>query len=343
MTADLRARSESAMSPALLDWLLETSNPVARHLALRDLVPEASTAELLSAGAQAMSADPIRSILENQQPEGFWVKPGGGYGPKYTGTVWQVIFLDQLGADPAHPQVQAACEYILEHAQAIDGGFSYNSAPRRPPPSGAAHCLNGNLLAALLGFGLAHDERVRDSVRWQTGAITGEAHTFYQSGTSGPGFCCAVNGKQPCAWGAIKAVIALSRVPADLRDHSVSVALQQGINFLLSVDPVTAAYPMTPGTTKPSGTWFKLAFPLGYTADVLQVLEALCAAGAAADTRLDPALEWLLAQRDASGRWVNRNAYHGKLWSDFEKQGAPGKFVTIRALRVLRAVTAARS
>ena len=36
------------------------------------------------------------------------------------------------------------------------------------------------------------------------------------------------------------------------------------------------------GNTRPSGSWFRLGFPSGYVTDVLQVLEALVAAGAGA-------------------------------------------------------------
>ena len=50
--------------------------------------------------AAAMAVDPIRSIVAARTRPGWWAKPGPGYGPKYRGTVWQVIFLDQLGADP---------------------------------------------------------------------------------------------------------------------------------------------------------------------------------------------------------------------------------------------------
>lgn len=338
MDAELLANAKAACPPEILDWLLDPTDPVARHLALRDVVG-APEAELAPARTAAMAAEPIRSILAAQTPEGYWVKPGGGYSPKYTGTVWQVIFLDQLGADSADPRVRAACEYVLDHTQAVNGGFSYTAAPRRPPPSGTAPCLHGNLLAAMLNLGFANDPRVADAVRFLVDSETAaEGHTYYQSGYSGPTFACAVNGKQPCGWGGTKAVIALARVPRELRTPAHAEALRRGVEFLLRVDPATALYPMTPGTTKPSGTWFKLAFPLGYTADVLQVMEAVCEAGGGGDRRLEPAVAWLLAQRDRTGRWLNRNSYHGKLWAHFERQGAPGKFVTIRALRVLKAV-----
>ena len=52
-----------------------------------------------------MGADPIASILAAQHPDGYWEKPGPGYATKYRGTVWQLIFLDQLGADGDRPRV----------------------------------------------------------------------------------------------------------------------------------------------------------------------------------------------------------------------------------------------
>jgi hypothetical protein len=86
----------------------------------------------------AMRSDPIASILAAQHPEGYWVKPGSGYGPKYTGTVWQIIFLDQLGADPHDERVRKGCEYVLSHTSTEAGGSGYPGAKRngcrhRPP------------------------------------------------------------------------------------------------------------------------------------------------------------------------------------------------------------------
>ena len=47
-------------------------------------------------------------------------------------------------------------------------------------------------------------------------------------------------------------------------------------------------------------------------------------------------LPWLLDRQDAHGRWKNQAALNGKTWVDFEPQGAPSKWVTLRACRVLR-------
>jgi hypothetical protein len=178
---------------------------------------------------------------------------------------------------------------------------------------------------------------VQQAIEWQARAITGEGPIrFYASATTGPGFACAANEGLRCAWGAIKAMRALARVPRNDRSPLVKRAIAQGTEFLLSCDPATANYPMAYGNTRPSASWFTLGFPSGYVADVLQNLEVLCELGHARDARLRPALQWLLSKQDADGRWTNEYAYNKKTWVDFERHGQPSKWVTLRACHVLR-------
>jgi hypothetical protein len=328
-----------------LPWLLDESTPAARHLALRwllDLAPD--DPEVIAARAGAMRTNPIAAILAAQDPEGWWSKPGPGYQPKYTSTVWQIIFLDQLGADGSEPRLRAAGEYLLSHSQAASGGFSARgTATGRPEPSGVLHCLNGNLLRALIGFGWLDDPRVQAALEYQAASITGEGEVaFYKSATSGPGFRCAMNFGEPCAWGATKALLALTRVPAERRTPAVARAIGRGTEFLLSRDPSVADYPMGPNKA-PNRSWFKLGFPLGYIGDVLQTLEALCDAGASADPRLDRAVGWVLAQQKPDGTWSNLHSYSGQTGVGIDHSPSRSKWVTLRACRVLKAVTESRA
>ena len=167
-----------AILDPVLPWLLEDDDPAVRHQALRSLLDRPEDApEVRRARRAAMRADPIRTILEAQHPDGYWVKPGPGYAPKYTGTVWQLIFLDQLGADPSDQRIRRACGYVLSHTQAESGGFGASGRvdALRPPSSEVVHCLNGNLLRALIGFGFLEDERVGRAIDWEARAISGKA------------------------------------------------------------------------------------------------------------------------------------------------------------------------
>lgn len=255
-----------------LAWLLEPdeANPGVRYFALRDLLdrPE-DDAEVSQARQAVMTTGPATVILKAQAPEGYWVKPGGGYSPKYRATVWQIIFLAALGADPADERVRRGCEYLLNHSLAANNAFS---ASQRPVPSSAVHCLNGNLLSALLRLGYSGDPRVQAALDWQVQAITGQEQIhYYQSGTNGPGFACGVNLGQPCGWGAAKAMKALLAVPPQERTPAIRQALEVGAEFLLSRDPAVADYPYT---ERVSASWFKFGFPLSYWSDVFPLTAA---------------------------------------------------------------------
>ena len=155
---------------------------------------------------------------------------------------------------------------------------------------------------------------------------------------SGPGFPCSANDHLPCAWGAVKVMLALSKVPESKRTPAVEEAIQTGLDFLLSRDPAAADYPVG-YAAKPNRSWFKFGYPIGYVTDVLQNLEVLTALGYGDDPRLGPALELLLSKQDDQGRWPLEYTYNGKTWVDVEEKGRPSKWVTLRALRVLKRVS----
>jgi hypothetical protein len=319
-----------------LPWLLELdeANPAVRYFALRDLLDQPEDApEVRRARADIMTTGPVPAILAAQLPEGYWAKAGAGYSPKYRGTVWQIIILAELGADPADERVQRGCEYLLSHSLAINGAFSgYQGLA----PGGAVHCLNGNLSWALISLGRLDDPRVQAALKWQAHAITGEGDVqYYNSGTAGPGFACGINLGLPCGWGAVKALRALEAVPLDRRTPAIGRAIDVGVEFLLSRDPAVADYPYT---GRVSSSWFKLGFPLSYWSDVLETTFVLVEAGYGRDPRLANAIQLILSKQDAQGRWKLGNSLNGKMWVDIEKRGQPSKWVTLRALRVLKGI-----
>ena len=157
---------------------------------------------------------------------------------------------------------------------------------------------------------------------------------FYASGTPGPGFCCAANNSQPCAWGAVKALRVLANLPTRWQSTRVTKATGVTVEFLLSHDLAKADYPYT---ERVNSSWFKFGFPLSYTSDVLEAAFALCEAGYAHDPRLKNAIALVLSKREADGCWVMQRTLKGKMWADIETKRQPSKWVTLRALHVLKA------
>ena len=68
-----------------LDWLLEEDrqNPGVRTFALTELLDRpADDPEVIAARRAVMTSGPVPAILDAQDADGFWVKPGSGYSPK---------------------------------------------------------------------------------------------------------------------------------------------------------------------------------------------------------------------------------------------------------------------
>jgi len=325
---------QSVLRSDPLPWLLEDDldRPSIRYFVLRDLLdrPE-DDSEVQDAKKAIMQFGPVPAILDAQKPEGYWVKEGGGYSPKYQGTVWQILILAELGADPADERVRKGCEYQLSHSVASNGAFS--ALGKRPVPSGVIPCLNGNLLYAFQSLGFGEDPRVQKALGWLAQSVTGEGNFQYlKSGTTGPKFACSANNAQPCAWGANKALKAFTAVPREARTPEVERAIQVGVEFLFSRDPAKADYPYS---ERVSSTWFKFGFPLSYWSDVLESTAILVDLGHGDDPRLKNAIQFILEKQDEQGRWRLENTMD-RMWVKLEKKGEPSKWVTLRALRVLK-------
>jgi len=117
----------------------------------------------------------------------------------------------------------------------------------------------------------------------------------------------------------------------------MQAAIDRGVAFLLGTDPALAEYP-NGYNDRPSGNWWKFGFPVFYVTDLLQNIEAWVALGYGRDPRLAHALEVIREKQDAAGRWSLEYDYAGKIWTDFGPKMQPNPWVTLRALRVLKAV-----
>lgn len=333
-------RWQDALKGDCLPWLLEPDEPGVRYLALRDLVGlRPDDPELITAREQAHRSGPIATILSAMNPDGYWVEPGPGYNPKYHSTVWALIALAQLGASAnLDERITAGIEHLLEHALTENGQFGASGTP-----SSTADCIQGNLITALLDLGVSMD-RLEKALDWMARTVTGDgispmgekdAPLRYYAGKCGPGFACGANNKQPCAWGAVKVLLAFSRIPLQARTTRMEAAIQQGVDFLFRVDPATAAYPTAYGS-KPNQSWWKFGFPVFYITDLLQLVEALVRLGFGSDPRLENVLNIIIEKQDPQGRWPLEYDYAGKTWVDYGVKKQPNKWVSWRARNVLQ-------
>jgi len=306
-----------------LAWLLEEDNPSARYLALIQLLGRSDEdTEVHEAQSAIVACPPASHILEAQYPGGYWIKPDRGYSPRYRATVWQVLFLAQLGV-PRIPAIQRAYEHLLTHSYLERTGLfsAYKD------PSGAFLCLNGNLLWALRRFGYGQHPAVRRMTERLAEVVLRERFRC-RGGVSVVG---DRRGQLFCVWGTIKVLQAFAAIPPPQRSPEVERATRDGVDFLLDSGLITADPPCERGGSR---YWSQLGFPLSHESDFLERLEVLAKLGLEEDPRLGEAVKVLLDRQDREGRWPLERT-PTPAWAPFGQCGRPNKWVTLRALRAL--------
>ncbi len=318
-------------------WLLDGEDPSVRYFTLTGLLGErAGSAEAVAARHEIMVSGAVPRILAAQGDDGHFGDRDRCYTAKYTGTVWQLIILAELGADGTDERVQRACEAILRDSQdAGSGGFSLN---RGKKAGGGLHsrvipCLTGNLTFSLIRLGYLDDRRVRHAIDW----ITTYQRFDDAEGDAPSGWpyepleMCW--GRHTCHMGAVKALKALAEIPPESRSAEVRRTLADGVEFLLKHHVHRRSHDLR-RDSKPG--WRRLGFPLMYQTDVLEILGILTGLGVR-DARMDEALALLAAKQDAEGRWKLQDTFNGRFIVDIEAKGRPSRWITLRALRVLAA------
>ncbi|GAB4567552.1 MAG: hypothetical protein Kow0047_19760 [Anaerolineae bacterium] len=324
MCPDPQSPLSLAVSDELAAWLMDPADPSARFWAQTLACPGRPVG--LDAQQAILSASPAREILQAQWPGGAWVSDRSGYTPRYRASFWQIVFLAELGA-PTVDAIRRVCLFAISRWQQPDGRFSMGHGAH-----GATLCLNGALLYALAWFGLAELEPVERLAVALAFQVTHEALTCEYAPRGGCAARASGQGATAdrivCVHGACIAARGLLTAP------SVSgreAALGQVRRLLAEADR------WMPGAG--DDPWWKLAFPLGLSSDVLEGMALARALEIHVPRR---AVEWILDKRDDSGRWRLERTY-APVWRRFGEIGQPHRHVTLRALRALKAAGAAIS
>jgi hypothetical protein len=243
-------------------------------------------------------------------PIDFWGRRARPFYGGAIGTQATLGLLAELGL-PRLPQVQAACENLLEYGQLDDGGFSYDGAPDHQMV-----CSTGNSIRTLVYFGYGGDERVN-------GALD-----YLVTRASTPGaLACPLCEEDVCRWGLVKALSGFASLPRETRTPEHTQAIENLVNSLLDYEF---------DFEERDSNWLQFGFPLDYESDLVELCDILSALGYGPDPRLDLLMSLVMAARTDDGRWIKR---YGTRALQVEKRGSPSKWITIRALRAARRAT----
>jgi hypothetical protein len=318
-------------------WLLEEDNPSVRYLALTQLLgkPE-SNGEVKAAKSAIMQIGLVPKILAKQKPEGYWEAADSFYTTKYKGTVWQLIILAELCADPTDDRIRNACEFMLKNSQHLEsGGFSMAHSAKLGGgrESGVIPCLSGNIVYSLIKLGYLADPRVQAGIQFinnyqrfddadGAGAPKGWPYDKY----------VMCYGKHSCHMGAAKALKALAEIPPNKRDSKTEDTIKVGAEYFLKHHIYKQSHHLSK-VSKPG--WLRFGFPLMYQDDALEVLGILTKLGYR-DERMQETVDLVLSKQDELGRWKLENTFNGRFQTNIERKGEASKWITLNALRALK-------
>jgi hypothetical protein len=318
-------------------WLLEEANPSVRYFALTEIQDKPqSSPEVQAAKAAIMTRGAVPKILSKMNSGGYWETSESFYIAKYKGTVWQLLILAELYADPANPKVKAACEFILQNSQNKESkGFSTAKAEKTGGgrQSTVIPCLTGNMVYSLIRLGYLEDPRVKAAIDW-INSYQRFDDTDGEAAPKGWPYERLVScfGKHSCHMGAAKALKALAEVPEEQRDSRTQSTIKAGAEYFLKHHIYKKSHDLSK-VSKPG--WLKFGFPLMYQTDALEILGMLAKLGYK-DERMQEAVDLVVSKQDQQGRWILESTFNGKFQTDIERKSEPSKWVTLKVLTALK-------
>jgi hypothetical protein len=311
MTSTRTDAHPDASHDPVVAWLLD-GDPAIRWQVLRDLTD--TPADVVAAERARVATDGWGArLLALQRPDGQW--SDGTAVPFWWSNLYTLVFLRDLGVDPSSAPVRAAIDRVRDH---VTWGPGFGDSPFFEGE--VEPCINGRVVALGAYFGVRSDRLVDRLLReqlddggWNCEAERGSLRSSFHT------TICVLEGLLAFeqAFGAAPAV-------TDARRRGEAYLLARRLLRRLStgqiVDPV----------------WARFAFPPLWHYDVLRALDYLRAAAVHPDARVDEAVAIVRERRQDDGRWLLDVRHRNTLYEELAGEpGAPNRWITLRALRVL--------
>jgi hypothetical protein len=311
MTPTHDDRPPRATEDDVVDWLLD-SDPSIRWQVMRDLT---DTPSAIAADERARVASEGWGpwLLDQQRPDGRW---GDGVAtPFWWSNMHALLFLRDLGLDPASARAKAAIDLVREN---VTWGPEFGDAPFFEGE--VEPCINGRVVALGAYFDGRSDrlvdrllgEQLEDG-GWNCEAERGSVRSSFHT------TICVLEGLLAFekAYGATAAV-------TDARSRAHEYLLERRLLRRRSTGEIIEP------------AWALFAFPTLWHYDALRALDYLRSAGVRPDARVEEAVDAVHDRRDGSGRWPLDVRHRNTLYEELAGPvGEPNRWITLRALRVL--------
>lgn len=314
-------------SRAAIHWLLD-SDPSIRWQVMRDLLDtpesvwqaERAKVENQSCGARLLSYQDEDGQWAGGAflPRGFEAREWREVGQPWTATTFSLTLLREFGLNPSSERAKRAVELIGANARWEEGGQPYWQGE-------VEECINGRTVADGAYFGVDVSpivarlvgERLDDG-GWNCERVNGSVRSS---------FATTIN--------VLEGLLEYERATGGTQESQE--ARTSGEEYLLARDLFRR---LSTGQSADE-QFLRFSHPNRWHYDVLRALDyfrsSALLTGAAPDTRLRDAIALVGSKGLEEGSWPLDWTPPGRVWFDTDDgAGKPSRWVTLRALRVLR-------
>ena len=303
-------------SASVIDWLLD-SDPSIRWQVMRDLTD--TPAEVVAAERSRVANERWGAqLLDQQRTDGQW--GDGVRTPFWWSNLYALVFLRDLGIEPASERARQAIGLVRER---VTWGPEFGNSPFFEGE--VEPCINGRVVA----LGAYFDERSGRLVD----RLLGEQLS------DGGWNCAAERGSVRSSFHTTICVLEglLAFEQAFGASSAISRARARGEEYLLERRLLRRR---STGAVIDSA-WTQLAFPPLWHYDVLRALDYFRAATVPRDERFDEAIQIVTRLQQPDGRWLLDVRHKDTPYEEIAGPvGAPNRWITLRALRVLTSFSA---
>ncbi len=327
MTTNSPKQQSSKPTEAVIKWLLD-SDPSIRWQVLRDLT-DASDEEVSAERAKIATEGWGAQLLALQGADGSWGGTAWNHG--WDSTMHVLTLLCEFGLDPKSDEARRAMDLVREHVHWMgwdwDGKWQGHDFVGNPFFAGEVEpCINGQVMASGAYFG-QDCQRIIDRL-------------LAEQLSDGGWNCEAENGSTRSSFNTTICVLEalLEYEQAGGNDPKVTEARLRGQEYILErrLFHRRSTGEAIAQDREGSTNFTRFAFPTWWHYDVLRGLDYLRQAGAKPDARVAEAIEMVESKRGGDGRWTLEVQYPGNMPIEMsESEGAPSRWITLRALHVL--------
>lgn len=333
---DLVADQLDSQGDEIIAWLLE-GDPAICWQVMRDLLDE-DQKRIDEEREKVAVTGWGREFLSYQEPSGLW--GGGIYGPKWISTTYTMLTLRRLGLPAENEQAQKGCQLLLERGFYRDGGINYFKSLEV-----SEVCVTGMVLSILSHFRYP-DPRIDDLANhllerqmadwgWNCEDYKGDSHSSFHTTIS-----------------VLEGLHEYQKSRGKLRIEVESARLR-GHEFLLQHRLFRSDH----SGEIVNDRMLRMPFPPRWFYDFMRALDYFqdyytwrsrqefdypdqeskdLYVRHDHDQRYMDGIELLKVKRKSNGKWNSMRGPSGRIYFNMEQAGKPGRWNTLRALRVLK-------